>query len=159
MVLDSLPLDISPDLPDPLSGNAVLLGGNLGAIVNLAALIVALPLLVTGGLVAGLAAALLAPGMVRGPVNGLAAAAFTGFLSGATVAFTGALVGLYNEPPMLLADGLFLVPMFDHLGLAGPPLILAVIALLVAADGLVGALFGGLLGAGIQEFRGRVSAA
>jgi hypothetical protein len=130
-----------------ISKQAVFAGAILGILVNMSALLVPVLNYIGGGIVAGFVAAYIVGGP-RGWLHGIIAGIIAGLVGGGTVAFTGALIGLYTEPPTLLSDiiGIGIVsPMFDGMGGLGLLFILLVIAAFIAADSVIGGAIGGLL--------------
>lgn len=119
----------------------------VGALVNLNALMVPLLSRIGGGVVAGFIAAYAVDRVASGLLHAVIASAIVGGIAGTMTAFLGTLMGLYNEPPLLVLASLGPIsPMLTGLGLPSALLIVLAFSLLTAVDGLVG----GLVGSGLR---------
>lgn len=119
----------------------------VGALVNLNALMVPLLSRIGGGVVAGFIAAYAVGRVASGLLHAVIASAIVGGIAGTMTAFLGTLMGLYNEPPLLVLASLGPIsPMLTGLGLPSALLIVLAFSLLTAVDGLVG----GLVGSGLR---------
>lgn len=117
-----------------------------GVLVNLNALMVPLLTRIGGGVVAGFVAGYAAGRVASGIVHAVLASALVGGIAGTLTASLGTLLGLYNEPPLLVLSSLGPIsPMFSGLGLPSVVLIVLAFALLTAVDGLVGGVAGSAL--------------
>lgn len=119
----------------------------VGALVNLNALMVPLLARIGGGVVAGFVAAYAVGRVGSGIVHAVIASAIVGGIAGTVTAFLGTLIGLYNEPPLLVLSSLGPIsPILSGLGLPSFVLIVLAFALLTTVDGLVG----GIVGSGLR---------
>lgn len=117
-----------------------------GVLVNLTALLVPLFTRIGGGVVAGFLAAYAAGRIASGMVHAVIASALVGGIAGSMTGFLGALLGLYNEPPLLILDSVGPIsPMLSGLGLPSVLLITAAFSLLTAVDGAAGGAVGSLV--------------
>ncbi|MDF9744382.1 hypothetical protein [Natrinema salsiterrestre] len=125
----------------------ILLGATVaGVLVNLNALMVPLLTRIGGGVVAGFIGAYAARRVTSGIVHAVIASALVGAVAGTITAFLGALLGLYNEPPLLVFSSIGPIsPMLSGLGLPSVLLIVLAFSLLTAVDGLVGGVVGSVL--------------
>lgn len=118
-----------------------------GVLVNLTGLMVPLLTRIGGGIVAGFIAAYAVRRIASGIVHAMIASALVGGLAGTVTAFLGTILGLYNEPPLLVLASIGPVsPMLTGLGLPSFVLLVLAFSLLTAVDGLVG----GLIGSGLR---------
>ncbi len=93
---------------------------------------------------AGFVAAYAAGRLAIGLVHAMFASAIGGGLAGTITAVIGTLMGLYNEPPLLVFASLGPIsPALSGLGRPSVVLIALAFSLLTAVDGLVGGLLGG----------------
>ena len=116
----------------------------VGVLVNLSALLVPLLTRIGGGVVAGFVAAYAVGRIGSGLVHAVIASGLVGGFAGTVTAILGTLLGLYNEPPLLvLSDIGPISPMLSGLGLPSVVLIVLAFSLLTAVDGLVGGVLGG----------------
>lgn len=138
-----------------LNSTAVLVGAGIGILIQLIAL--ATPLLVIGGggLMAGFIAAYIVGGP-RGWFHGAAAGLVTGVINGFIVALPIALIGMVMGPPTLISvisdqsefvPGLYDLITTGFTGVGTTPFdllfIIAITALFLTAEALVGGLLGG----------------
>lgn len=125
----------------------IVLGATVaGVLVNLNALMVPLLTRIGGGVVAGFIGAYAARRVTSGIVHAVIASALVGGIAGTLTAFLGALLGLYNEPPLLVFSSIGPIsPMLSGLGLPSVLLIVVAFSLLTAVDGLVGGAVGSVL--------------
>ncbi|SER09286.1 hypothetical protein [Natrinema salaciae] len=125
----------------------IVLGAVIGGVlVNLNALLVPLLTRIGGGVVAGFIAAYAAGRIASGVVHAVIASALVGGIAGTVTASLGTLLGLYNEPPLLVLESVGPIsPMLTGLGLPSVVLIVLAFSLLTAVDGLVGGLLGSAL--------------
>ncbi|WP_254531457.1 hypothetical protein [Natrinema gelatinilyticum] len=115
-----------------------------GVLVNLNALMVPLLTRLGGGVVAGFVASYAVRRIVPGIVHAILASALVGGFAGTVTAILGTLLGLYNEPPLLILSSIGPIsPMLSGLGLPSVVLIAFAFSLLTAVDGVVGGLLGG----------------
>lgn len=147
--------DVAPG--QAVNTTAVFAGGVVGALVNLNALLIPLLAVIGGGIVAGFVGGYVSGGLVRGPVHGALAGAVTGAATGAVLAITGGLLGLYTEPPTLIGRGfdVLVSPMVTGVEPFGPLLVLVLVTFVVAFDGLVAGLAGGVLRDVVDRASGR----
>lgn len=114
-----------------------------GVLVNLNALLVPLLTRIGGGVVAGFLAAYAVGRITSGMVHAVIASALVGGIAGSMTGFLGALLGLYNEPPLLILGSVGPIsPMLSGLGLPSVLLIALAFSLLTAVDGIVGGAVG-----------------
>ncbi|QLK27314.1 hypothetical protein HYG81_06860 [Natrinema zhouii] len=119
----------------------------VGVLVNLTGLMVPLLTRIGGGIVAGFIAAYAVRQVASGIVHAMIASALVGGLAGTVTAFLGTILGLYNEPPLLVLASIGPIsPMLTGLGLPSFVLLVLAFSLLTAVDGLVG----GLVGSGLR---------
>lgn len=139
---------------DWVDRRAVALAVGVGVLVNLAAFVVPSFRVVGGGLLAGVVAGYAAGRPGRGVLQGAIAAGGVGVGAAVVVITSGSLLGLYVEPPATLLRVYGPVsPTFTPAGGVGLLLLAGVLTLLVAADGVVGGLVGGSLGALVDRRR------
>lgn len=119
----------------------------VGVLVNLTGLMVPLLTRIGGGVVAGFIAAYAVGRIVPGIGHAVIASAIVGGVAGTVTAFLGTLLGLYNEPPLLVLKSIGPIsPMLTGLGLPSVVLIVLAFSVLTAIDGFVG----GLVGSGLR---------
>jgi hypothetical protein len=125
----------------------IVLGATVaGVLVNLNALMVPLLTRIGGGVVAGFIGAYAAGRVTSGIVHAVIASALVGGVAGTVTALLGTLLGLYNEPPLLVFSSIGPIsPMLSGLGLPSVLLIVIAFSLLTAVDGLVGGVVGSAL--------------
>ncbi|PCR91328.1 hypothetical protein [Natrinema ejinorense] len=125
----------------------IIVGATLvGILINLNALLVPLLTRIGGGVVAGFIAAYAAGRVTSGIVHAAIASALVGGVAGTVTASLGTLLGLYNEPPLLIFASIGPIsPMLSGLGLPSIVLIALAFSLLTVVDGLVGGVVGSLL--------------
>jgi len=100
-----------------------------------------------GGVVAGFIAAYAVGRIVPGIGHAVIASAIGGGVARTVTAFLGTLLGLYNEPPLLVLTSIGPIsPMLTGLGLPSVVLIVLAFSVLTAIDGFVG----GLVGSGLR---------
>lgn len=123
----------------------VLLGATIvGVLVNLNALMVPLLTDIGGGVVAGFIAAYAVGRLVSGIGHAVLASALVGGIAGSVTALVGTLLGLYNEPPLLILGSIGPIsPSFTGFGPSGVLLLVLTFSMLTVIDGLVGGLIGG----------------
>lgn len=114
-----------------------------GVVIDLTALLVPLLTRIGGGVVAGFLAASAVRRLASGMGHAVIASGVVGAVAGAMTGFLGAVLGLYNEPPLLVLDSIGPVsPMLSGLGLPSVLLIAGTFSLLTAVDGVVGGAVG-----------------
>ncbi|PGF16678.1 hypothetical protein CP556_11480 [Natrinema sp. CBA1119] len=119
----------------------------VGVLVNLTGLMVPLLTRLGGGVVAGFIAAYAVGRIVSGIGHAVIASAIVGGVAGTVTATLGTLLGLYNEPPLLVLASIGPIsPMLTGLGLPSVVLIVLAFSVLTAIDGFVG----GLVGSGLR---------
>ncbi|RRJ29153.1 hypothetical protein [Halocatena pleomorpha] len=124
---------------------AVIVGAVLGVLINMSAMLVPVLNYVGGGVIAGFVAAYMVGGP-RGWLHGVIAGTFAGIAGGTVVMFTGALIGLYTEPPTLLQELFGIIsPVFNGAGVLEPLYIGLGVAAFILVDSLIGSAIGGLL--------------
>lgn len=126
-----------------LDTQAIMLGGNLGAIFGLLALMLPIFGVLTGGLVCGFVVAYALRG-VRGVIHGILAGAVAGIISGVVVGLTGSMLGLFMEPPSLVWDLLASGPVSPRVTFRDYEALWvgASVALIILADAVLGAALG-----------------
>lgn len=136
-------VDVSEVSLEAIDTRIVLGAAIAGVVVDLTALLVPLLTRIGGGVVAGFLAAYAVGRITSGLVHAVIASGFVGAVAGSMTGFLGAVLGLYNEPPLLVLGSIGpLSPMLSGLGLPSVLLIAGTFSLLTAVDGIAGGAVG-----------------
>ncbi|ELZ02844.1 hypothetical protein [Natrialba asiatica] len=116
----------------------------VGVLVDLTALLVPLLGRLGGGVVAGFVAAYATGRIVSGLIHAILASSLVGIAAGTVTGTLGTVLGLYNEPPLLVFGSIGPVsPMVSGLGFPSIVLLALLFSLLTVADGVLGGVVGG----------------
>lgn len=145
------------ELRSSISKKAIAAGGIFGILVNINVLWIPPFSVIGGGLIGGFVGGYTVGGLKRGAFHGTLAGAVAGFGAGILAVLLGFILAQYTPPPNLLykLTGVLLPPLVMNTGPAEPILVLLGITFIVAIDGFVGGIAGGLARSAVDRVAGR----
>lgn len=145
------------ELRSSISKKAIAAGGIFGTLVNLNVLWIPPFSVIGGGLIGGFVGGYTVGGTSRGALHGTLAGIVVGIGSGILAVLLGFLLAQYVPPPNLLykLTGVLIPPLLMNTGPAEPILVLLGITFVVAIDGFVGGIVGGVIRSAVDRIAGR----